>query len=300
MARIKVVKSSMPPGLEGMGNINDIFKGDPETCNRNYSVVVENLDMVCKALELVSKSFGIVPQVNALVRYYNASKITMPTVTDIMDEAIPEGFVDNYKKFKASQFVVSSIRTLTHLEEYREYVIKKNIMLPIASSGLPFHIFDEFLPSFDLSKVPEKSHELVNQMITMIYGHLRIAYDQGIRQKDVDTKILTTILTQSILNMKKTMPRHAKTFALIEKHTNLLSETIDEKYIDYEASEGNVAVILEDYFKKIKEASDDDLSVTTGLRDIISEMKKRIASDPRHASNPKIKMAMQALSDINF
>lgn len=296
-ARIKV-KKTMSETMASLGDMNAMFKGDPKTCFDNFIIINDNVKSIftvfrmCKDVLLKESEIE-----RAYQDYLAVLPNNIPNLTSLITGDIPPNFVDEYKQFKASRPVLNFIKTFTSMEVRKEYIIKENIMADI--QGVSYVPFEEF-PSFDLANAKEESYKLINIMMSMLYAPYKDLYENGIRKRDIDTEIITKALLAGIDEIKKTLPRHGKTFSFIQKHSEILKETINEHYIDYESSEGNSTVILSAYFKKLKDMSGDDINIRAGLRDIVAEIRKRVASNSQYFNNPQIKMALQILDDFNL
>jgi len=285
--------------MASLGDMGAMFKGDPSTCFENFIIVNNHINTVFDVLKTVKKALRIEREYDDAFRAYQAVVPPSPDGSSLLSGNVPIDFVDKYKSFKSSRPVVNMIKAFTCLEARREYILKKNIMADI--QGVSFIPFAEDFPSFDLNNYDsDDSVVLINEVMFMLYGNLKIMYVDGIRKRDIDTEIITKALLAGIQEMQKTMPRHGKTFSFIQKHSEILKDTINEHYIDYESSEGNSTVILSAYFKKLKDISGDDISLRAGLRDIVAEIRKRVASNQEYFNNPQIKMALDILNEFDL
>lgn len=304
-AIIKTIKSP-EEGARYLSTIlqnDDIFRGDPNVCERNYLKLRENADNIIKALELLvsvrvfaraGKDFADFKK-----KYEEAKKqldelVGLSIITD-------KRVVDYYKKFKVSDVIVDLLGAYKIMMPHEKQITGPGIHVVIDATQtyIPFSM----IPTIDLSALDmsvDRTQKTIDFAFKLIYEYLDIIYKEVICEPDVDVEEMSRVLTSGLVELEKALPRHKRAFNYIRGHAKVLHDTIRSYYINYESSQGNSTVLLINYIKELTKQEDATSDVKLGLKAMVIEIRKRATAAASASNDPNLRLALSMLEDLDI
>jgi len=196
-----------------------------------------------------------------------------------------------YEKTKTSNVVNIVIVSCKNLTAYRKSLADKDKLRPLfltKSGGLTFAPLPDLDVNFkkvyntDLNTPGDKIFVLT--VLHKLFEVTHATYEV-LSAPDVDPDEFVEVVSHSIRDVRRHIPRCDEAFAKIEESMTMLKSNFGEYYKDFVAS-NNPTIILENFVLDVSKSTNSSPRVTMQFRKIISHYRK-ISS--QQSQNPKLK-----------
>ena len=295
--------------------LTGVESGDPAVIEKNYAIMMENLNSYYKLLNNFSKEGCILVQnipdfkIHAgEIQLHVAEVQKLIVESDVVSN--PAVFMDNkardekvvkYKKLKEHELIKKIIVLYNNLNKYdadiknlddafiRKFVGFDLFLFPF--SGLNFKIL---LQELDRNADKEKSIRYYLTVLSLLLKITAQVYETYVKP-DIDPKEFGKVVIAAIVELKKRIPRCEDAFKTIESSIGLFENNFQDYYKNFVTSK-NPTVIIESFIADICDKNEGNRQVENQMKQIIRFIQNEISKKP--VSDPQVSSISKNLDEI--
>ena len=309
-ARVKVkTKTSMPDGVD-MTELNDVMNQMIGNSDPEPSYIYEKYGKVLYRLSCIRTAFANMAKTYKMVKVGSDEEYNeLYNFADKLDKYVAEDHIRDIEKVK-EQFesynacitgpivkeVVSIYDSLIPYNVHLDDPVKDYsfiLRLPTGKLILPKEI-----TGWDIKKMFKTVHKgekfkiFTFSFLQDVYTHCKAVHDLA-TSPNVDPDKLSNVLMSALMAYEGKFPRHKLAFAEIKRHIGLLKKNMNLYYKEFLSSKDS-SVFMHNFILDIAESGTTNPKARIQLRDLLLQIKKKIAATP--INDPEIKKTLDGLS----